>query len=236
MSKNLEKEYKDYIQSEAPDLWERIEAGLTEKKAGKEENPKTVKAVMPETTGNETVRTKYPGKQKKHGAGKKGNRKYVVAGGSLAAAVLVVLLVSPILKDNLLFAGGTGKSSSDMAAMDMASGVMEEGEQAEWDEAEAVPAEMLEAEEYKEEINAENTCEVKERLFTILEKTETDQNTVYYGETESGEGYTFLLAEDAAVDEEVVQEGGLSEGKAYRISLKREGEVYVATAIQAMKD
>lgn len=202
MSKNLEKEYKDYIQSEAPDLWERIEAGLTEKKAGKEENPQTVKAVIPETTEKETVRTKYSGKQKKHGAGKKGNRKYVVAGGSLAAAVLVVLLVSPILKDNLLFAGGTGKSSSDMATMDMASGVMEE----------------------------------KEQLFTILEKTETDQKTVYYGETESGEGYTFLLAEDAAVDEEVVREGGLSEGKAYRISLKREGEVYVATAIQAMKD
>ena len=37
MSKNLEEEYKKLALDEAPDLWDRIEAGLSEKSTSEED-------------------------------------------------------------------------------------------------------------------------------------------------------------------------------------------------------
>ncbi len=41
--KNLEDEYKRFNQEETPDLWNRIEAGLTDKKAKPKKNIRTFK-------------------------------------------------------------------------------------------------------------------------------------------------------------------------------------------------
>ena len=47
MSRDFEKEYKQFAQMEAPDLWDRIEAGLKEKDV-----PEQEKAVVVQETGN----------------------------------------------------------------------------------------------------------------------------------------------------------------------------------------
>lgn len=39
MSKDLEKEYRALMDSEAPDLWARIESGLQEKKPVRQKRP-----------------------------------------------------------------------------------------------------------------------------------------------------------------------------------------------------
>lgn len=246
MSKKLETEYKDYIRAEAPDLWKRIEAGLTDKTAGRENEgtPETIKAAMSEETRQEVM----PEAVKKE-TGKKLYRRYTAVGGSLAAAVVVVLLVSAVLREGLLSGGAdknsTGMAAADTTAMDMAAGeasdisVQEEkaAEGSCYEEAQndvnAAPAEAAagsKEEEYAaEEVPAEAAAAVQK--VTIIEKTEKNNHTIYLAKTENGETFTFRIAEDAILDGEIEENNGLVEGEEYQISLKKEGDIYVAESI-----
>lgn len=244
MSKKLETEYKDYIRAEAPDLWERIEAGLTDKTAGKENEgrPETIKAAMSEETRQEVMTEAVKnetGKTEHQGTRKKLYRRYAAMGGSLVAAVVVVLLVSAVLREGLL-SGGVSKNSTEMAAADMATMDMaDEASDISLQEERAVegaPAEEAEAETGMTENTLETADVVEKQKVTIIEKTEKNNNAIYLAKTENGETFTFRIAEDAVLDGKIEENNGLVEGEEYRIRLRKEGDIYVAEAISSNVD
>ncbi|MDE7417984.1 MAG: hypothetical protein K2N44_17055 [Lachnospiraceae bacterium] len=109
MSKNLEREYRALVNSEVPDLWARIEAGLEDKKAA------------PEKADSDLRITDFPvtDSQMENIRDKKVNFK-VWAG--LAAACVCVALVLPAMTRFLTMSGGSGSNNSapNYAAQDSA--------------------------------------------------------------------------------------------------------------------
>ena len=99
MSKNLEREYRALVNSEVPDLWARIEAGLEEKKAA------------PEKKVTDLHITDFPvtDSQMEEIRDKKVN--FGVWAG-LAAACVCVVLVIPAMTRSLTMSGGSGSSNS----------------------------------------------------------------------------------------------------------------------------
>ncbi|MDE7203840.1 MAG: hypothetical protein K2O91_18545 [Lachnospiraceae bacterium] len=99
MSKNLEREYRALVNSEVPDLWARIEAGLEDKKAA------------PEKADTDLHITDFPvtDSQLENIRDKKVNFK-VWAG--LAAACVCAALVLPAMTRSLTMSGGTGSNNS----------------------------------------------------------------------------------------------------------------------------
>lgn len=101
MSKNLEREYRALVGSEVPDLWDRIEAGLDDKKTDSKKN-------APETD--------FPkaDSQSERACAKKVNFK---AWAGLAAACVCVALIVPAVARTMILWGG-GSSYSNTASSD----------------------------------------------------------------------------------------------------------------------
>lgn len=104
MSKDFEKAYKELAEIEAPDLWDRIEAGLIEKSAPDKGSVMIDRSVADEKT--DTVKIKKKNKV----------TIFIKRYSSLAAAMLCLAIIVPVLI--FMKQSGINKSSSDMAAAD----------------------------------------------------------------------------------------------------------------------
>lgn len=104
MSKDFEKAYKEFAEIEAPDLWDRIEAGLIEKSAPDKGSVMIDRSVADEKT--DTVKIKKKNKV----------TIFIKRYSSLAAAMLCLAIIVPVLI--FMKQSGINKSSSDMAAAD----------------------------------------------------------------------------------------------------------------------
>lgn len=104
MSKDFEKAYKELAEIEAPDLWDRIEAGLIEKSAPDKGSVMIDRSVADKKT--DTVKIKKKNKV----------TIFIKRYSSLAAAMLCLAIIVPVLI--FMKQSGINKSSSDMAAAD----------------------------------------------------------------------------------------------------------------------
>jgi len=257
MSKNLEQEYKEYIRTKTPDLWDRIEKSLTEREEQREKT--TEEKAAEKTAGNLSdnvgERTAEGGKRPEKNAvsaGKKPVRFYVRIGGSLAAAIVVLVVAVPVLKNNL-FSGGQSKTNSESSfMMNGADGACEEAlqqaggaaqmpemqEEADLNGVEAAEITVEEAGEKTVQAAEDGSEEEAAAGLVSLELTirsiegNKAEEAVYFAESETGESYSFVLAEDAFVAEEILQEGGILEGNRYAVELVREEEGYRAVAVR----
>ncbi|MBQ7766260.1 MAG: hypothetical protein IJ397_05395 [Lachnospiraceae bacterium] len=111
MSRNFEEAYKAEVQLNIPDLWDRIESALPEKKVSSEQTTVSKKAenepvVMKEVTTNFNHKSK------------KKSRAWMKWASLAAAALFMVILLPAIAGLGIL--GVLGSSSSDMAANESA--------------------------------------------------------------------------------------------------------------------
>ena len=202
MSKSLEKEYKEYIQMETPDLWDRIEKELLtrEQQAGTQN---ILQDKMQPKKENTMLPSEYAEK------GRKNNIRKWSAYGSLAAAAVVVIVCLPFLHGETK----SSETASDMCAVETAGGTVEKDNAALFSE-DAVSMEMAEDEGILEEI--------VEVTVTISEISVNEEGVcLYTGVTESKEEYIFT------VDEDVVEtQYRMIEGESYSVELVKDGDVY----------
>ena len=217
MSKSLEKEYKEYIQMETPDLWSRIEKELSENGQRTEIQPKVIGKELASKTAKKD---------------RKRNIRRWMTVGSLAAAALVVVVTIPFANSGLKSA----ESSSDMYVADVAGSTITEEKVAE-DEVNMEMAEAMVGMTDTTEGTASNaeilveTVEVTVAGILVTEKGEI----LYTGVTESGEYYTFKIAEGIMPLEEKGEINGLIEGNSYSVDLVKEEEIYRAVAVYEKK-
>lgn len=256
MSKNLENTYKEYIRTETPDLWDRIEKSLPERETVWEEK---------QEAGDKRAEKSKSGQENNEVRARKRTAKfYARIGGSLAAAILVLAVAAPVLK-NQLFNGGQLKSNSESSfTMNAADEACEEavqtagstGSMAEvqdavdgmevFEEAQEVFDEAVndaskqesgaevnaeEAEDSPKEAVSENGLVSLELTISRIEENEAGE-AVYFAESETGESYSFVLAEDAFLEEEILQEGGILQGNRYAVELEKGEEGYRAAAVR----
>lgn len=230
MSKNLENEYKEYIRTETPDLWERIEKSLPEREAVREEKQ--------EAGDKRAEKSKSGQKNNEVRARKRTAKFYARIGGSLAAAILVLVVAAPVLK-NQLFSGGQSKSNSESSfTMNAADEAFEEGVQAagstgsmaEIQDADGIEV-FEEAADSPKEAVSETDLVSLELTISRIEENEAGE-AVYFAESETGESCSFVLAEDAFVEEEILQEGGILQGKRYAVELEKEEEGFRAVDVR----
>ena len=217
MSKSLEKEYKEYIQMETPDLWSRIEKELSENGQRTEIQPKVIGKELASKTAKKD---------------RKRNIRRWMTVGSLAAAALVVVVTIPFANSGLKSA----ESSSDMYVADVAGSTITEEKVAE----DEVNMEMAEAMVGMTD-TTEGTASNAEILVETVEVTVagilvTEEGEILYtGVTESGEYYTFKIAEGIMPLEEKGEINGLIEGNSYSVDLVKEEEIYRAVAVYEKK-
>lgn len=172
MSKDFEKEYIELAQSEIPDLWDRIEAGLTEK---------TTPSNKPfdETTGETKSRTHI----------------FLKRYAGLAAAILCVALILPA---GVLIrrAGGFSASSEDASAAEAFDTAAEADSEAFY----AVAFEEDEAyEAAAEEVNGE--AEESSAVASEEEAVYDEDNTEALSSEEKAETAGTTAEEDAAAEQ-----------------------------------
>lgn len=244
MSKSLEKEYKEYIQMETPDLWDRIEKELSRREQQTEQNIEMTAQQSTEKT--EEIEPDTEKKDLIPATGKKGRRLNVkrwATYGSLAAAALIVVAV-------VLFLGGSMKSSEtafDMCATDTAGGSVSKEDTAEeavaMEEVAAAEDNAVEMSDAGENMNATKNAEAEEKsentgsTTVVAEVTVTGVVTnaegvvVYTGVTEKGIVYNFVLDEDVPVTDENAEDGNLKEGEVYSVELVPDGDGYKAIVV-----
>lgn len=164
MSKDFEQAYRELAESEIPDLWDRIEAGLESRSTSGEALPEKREGVAADISGKKrkavSAGRKFSGKKyKKHLQGKKRIflRRYL--GVAAAAACVAVLIPAAVL----LFGMGSGRlrfggmgAADTTEGIDMAAAQSEELGLATGGSYEKATAESCE--ESSEEATAEN-CE-----------------------------------------------------------------------------
>lgn len=217
MSKSLEKEYKEHIQMETPDLWDRIEKEI-------------------QSSSDFSV-------EKVKKSRKRNIRKWATY-GSLVAAALVVIVVLPFLnggmkssettsdmyvtdtagstvaKDNMAFA------SEDAVNMEMEEAAAEMPDNGE-DFAVAEEAEAVEGVVESTVAGENGGVKTVEAVVTIMETGMTEEGIcLYFGVTESGEVYSFVVAGEAEVRTENLEDGELIVGERYFVKLVEDGERY----------
>lgn len=143
MSKNFEGEYKEYLNAQAPDLWDRIEAGVDALGSAGQEK------VTPITAGQAK-------KEKKKRRIRYQNYRMLV---SVAACLFALILVVPVY----FLTRNSGKDASSEAPMMMADGAIENVEITNEESAvvteEAAPAEEVAEPAAEAEIALEETQE-----------------------------------------------------------------------------
>lgn len=107
MSKNFEEAYKAEVQQNIPDLWNRIESALPEKRIVPEESA---------TTAFHGVKAEQTNLNHKSNQKKKKNPYAWIKWASLAAAAMLVVLLLPVVAGLGILGILGSKSSSDMAA------------------------------------------------------------------------------------------------------------------------
>ena len=254
MSKSLEKEYKEHIQMETPDLWGRIEKELSEREQ------------KAETKGVQQSEEKTPIEKKSASETetkvRRGKFRKWATYGSLAAAAVVAVVVLPFLSGGMKAedatadmcaveaTGGTvakentALTAEDAVNMEMVAEAADEAGMSDSMEAgDAAEAECVEG-EYAEEGVAKGVAEGATESVTAgesgltgtvvvtIEVTERlvseDGIVVYTGVTESGEVYSFTLVEEIVTEEEIEE---LLEGERYRVELMKKGEMFEAVRV-----
>lgn len=157
MSKSFEKEYKELAQSKLPDLWDRIEAGLSEKK------PVSVPiTINEEAINNETAIKKADSNKVNDNETTNKVLVFFRRYQTVAAALLCVIILVPAFVLMRQVGGGIGFSNSeeakDAAPAEMIYAAAEEAPAAEAPAEEAVVAGAAE-ETAEEEIVAEDFAE-----------------------------------------------------------------------------
>lgn len=99
MSKDLEREYRAFVNSEVPDLWARIEAGLEDKKT------------VAEAAETDLHITDFQAADSQMEI-RRGKRVHFKAWGGLAAACVCMLLIIPAMTRAVEMAGGGSFSNS----------------------------------------------------------------------------------------------------------------------------
>lgn len=105
MSKDLEREYRALVDSEVPDLWARIEAGLEEKKTA------------PEKAETDLHITDFPAADSQMENMRDRRVNFKVWAGVAAACVCVVLIVPAVARTMIM--GGNSSSYSNSASDDL---------------------------------------------------------------------------------------------------------------------
>lgn len=261
MSKQLETEYKNYIQMETPDLWDRIEASLPEREQ------------EPERPVSDTVVTTQ--------IQRKRNRKHTKAilYSGLAAAVLGFVVLPATLGDFGIIKNASESSTSlstgttDMA--DVAGNTMVEeapvGDaaeepvaKAEVTEEQAAKAEATEGEAAEEEAVSDMQEAAAEEAVSDMQEAASadigvaqdienveielteiilneDGTMLCSGITEDGKTYNIHVTEQVVFDEGNTENGSyldkdlLQIGNSYSIDYVQEGEEYRAVAIRKIK-
>ncbi|MBQ2936356.1 MAG: hypothetical protein IJD96_09000 [Lachnospiraceae bacterium] len=169
MSKSFEKEYKELAQSKLPDLWDRIEAGLSEKKP----------VSVPITINEEAINNETTIKKADSNKVLVFFRRYQ----TVAAALLCVIILVPAFLLMRQVGGGIGFSNSeeakDAAPAEMMYAAAEEApaeEAAATGAAEETAEEEIVAEDFAEEIVAAEENAVAEA--PVAEKAMSDSEQV----------------------------------------------------------
>lgn len=199
MSKNFENEYIALAQTEVPDLWERIEAGLTPKSAQNSE--KSEASII--DFKNETVPQKEDVKSNHHKAFVPVIKKYKTV---LAAAVCVLVILPAVVILGQLGSGGAKEESaaSDTAAAESAEYTVTT-EAAETTEYTVTTEAAFEESAVYEEAAAEESMDFEEALE--MERAAEEGENVYVKEAAKEEA---LSTADAKVaDYAVTLEDGV---------------------------
>lgn len=155
--KNLENEYRKMIQQETPDLWNRIEAGLTEKKEITETAKTTETAKITETTD-------IPDTEEKKAVIKRSVWKRAVRYSGIAAACLCGVIIIPAIALSLL-TGAFG--STKMAATGAAEETAKAAPAEEAVEEAAEATETAEGMEITDGLNISDGMEITEETETV---------------------------------------------------------------------
>jgi len=184
--KKLENEYRQLMQNETPDLWERISAGIDAKIAEqKEEQQEEAQVESSEEQQEAHIEEQQPVKNKRQGVLLW--KKYSLP---LVACIAAVLCLPLMLTGFLRMAGGGSKSES--AAADMAA---PEAVYTTTTEAEDAPAEAY----CEEAVMEESVIEEAETEEVVTEEAETEDANA--GNTEM-DGAASLETEKMAQDNE----------------------------------
>ncbi|MBQ6887720.1 MAG: hypothetical protein IJN54_09445 [Lachnospiraceae bacterium] len=237
MSKSMEKEYKEYMLMETPDLWSRIEKELS-----KHENVARTEIIQEKTEKQPRIQSEVVNQEEQlkiqSGAVnqeeqskirqeimKKGERSDIRNGnkkrnirrwttvGSLAAAALVVVVVFPFVNGSIK----STESLADMSAADTAGSTMMEDNIAEKEEF----AVDMEADMASMEGNGASTITAE---VTEMEAAE-EMNEVQYAEEEAPATEQVKLKADVVIIEITEKENGiiLYSGET------ESGEIYIFT-------
>ena len=228
MSKDFEKAYRELAQTEVPDLWDRIEAGLTEKSAPEkalniEETASGEKAAKQENSSKEFEAEIEKKEQQKKKPIVVFLKRYSTA---VAAIVCVAILIPAISLIGSFGVGGSKSAESEsmslpaaeapaqMADMEMAEGMMEETltEEA---AAEEAPAEMTEecAAEAPAEVTEE--CAAEEAPAEVTEEYAAEEAPLEKEEMKAEEAVTTEKAEAEKMSDDLRSENGVSSGAGY---------------------
>lgn len=187
MSKSFEKEYKELAQSKLPDLWDRIEAGLSEKK------PVSVPiTINEEAISNETDIKKADSNKVNYNETTNKVLVFFRRYQTVAAALLCVIILVPAFLLMRQVGGGIGFSNSeeakDAAPAEMMYAAAEEAPAAEAPAEEAVvtgaPEETAEEELVAEDF-AEETVAAEEKAVAeapVTEKAMSDSEQSEHSE------------------------------------------------------
>ena len=156
MSKNFEGEYKEYLNAQAPDLWDRIEAGIDAGGAAAQEN------VVPMSA----VKTKESKKKRRN---RYQNYRMLV---SAAACLLALVLIVPVY----FLTKDAGKNAASEAPMMVADGAIENVEITN-EESSTVINDAAPTEEMAEDV-AEVEVTMEEMQEDTLELAQTTEQVV----------------------------------------------------------
>ena len=226
MSKNFEKEYIALTEIEVPDLWDRIEAGLTPKSMPKSENgeasiidfSKESVSVKETESGNKEKQTDDKTKTPIHFFKR---YKTVIAA---AVCVIVILPAAIVLgKMDIGFGSAKEESAADTAAPESMEYAVVTEAASEDAMAEEAPAEMMEFEEQEEageevfsEAEEYEEAAMAEEMFTeSAEKESATGNTeaamTEAAETENAKKEAAVVTDEAEIPAELADEKAKSQ-------------------------
>lgn len=210
MSKSFEKEYKELAQSKLPDLWDRIEAGLSEKKP----------VSVPITINEEAINNETTIKKADSNKVLVFFRRYQ----TVAAALLCVIILVPAFLLVRQVGGGIGFSNSeeakDAAPAEMMYAAAEEAPAAEAPAEEAVvtgaaeeTAEEMVAEDFAEEIVAAEENAVAEA--PVAEKAMSDSEQVERSEAKKSADVMLYRVTVEVIEKQEDSSPDISDGTLY---------------------
>lgn len=224
MSKDFEKAYRELAQTEVPDLWDRIEAGLTEKSAPVNALNIEKSALEEKAAEQEKINREFKSETEKKEQKKKNHivvflKRYSTA---VAAIVCVAILIPAISLIGSFGVGGSKSAESESMSLpaaeapaEMAEGMMEETltEEAATEEAPAEMAEECAAEEAPAEMIEEYAAE--EAPAQVTGEYAAEEAPLEKEEMKAEEAVTTEKAESEKMSGDIRSENGMSSGTDY---------------------